>query len=154
MRDLSELDALLWPALAGVCERLRHDLGRYIAMQSRFVAPGDDAATRRTALCDDLLATRRGPSITLDAAQVFEPAAAVLSGRAPLVGDRSVDLRSVPRVARLFRAMQVVDDLIGKLRAGELADAELDQAIASAIEASDACRTLTRHVLSIAREHG
>lgn len=154
MHELSELDASLWPALAGVCEHLRHDLGRYIAMQSRFVSPSADASTRRTALCDDLLATRRGPSGTLDAARIFAPAAAVLSGCAPIVGDRVVDLRAVPQVARLFRAMRVVDDLIGELRAGVLSDAQLDDAIASAIEASDACRTLTRHVLSIAREHG
>lgn len=51
--------------------RLRHDLGKYVCFDARWLPdePSDDAL--RAALENDLLRTRRGPAGALTAAQVW-----------------------------------------------------------------------------------
>ena len=51
--------------------RLKHDLGKYIAFQVRYLPPGASASERREALAADLLGTRRGPEGVRDAPSVW-----------------------------------------------------------------------------------
>ncbi len=57
----------LWPLL----EDLRHDLGKYIAFETRFLGAEAPEEELRRALRSDLLATRRGSAGVESAAQIW-----------------------------------------------------------------------------------
>lgn len=52
---------------AEATQRARHDLGKYICFEARWLPDHADAAALRQALAQDLLKTRAGPSGTTDA---------------------------------------------------------------------------------------
>jgi hypothetical protein len=58
-------------SLLEAAARARHDLGKYICFQARWLEPGTPVDTLRDALRDDLLRTRRGPDGTQDAVAVW-----------------------------------------------------------------------------------
>jgi hypothetical protein len=69
---LDELDLAQVERLLPQLEDLRHDLGKYIQFEQRFLEePVGESALRR-ALCADLLATRRGAQGSEAAWQVWE----------------------------------------------------------------------------------
>jgi hypothetical protein len=51
--------------------RARHDLGRYVHLEARFVGPEGDVEELRAALISDLRRTRRGPGGDEDVAAVW-----------------------------------------------------------------------------------
>jgi hypothetical protein len=57
--------------LVAAAARARHDLGRYVALQTRFVGTDGPLEDLRDALESDLLHTRRSPSGDLDVAGVW-----------------------------------------------------------------------------------
>lgn len=67
-------------SLLEAAARARHDLGKYIAFQARWLEPDAPADALREALREDLLRTRKGPDGVVDAATLWQ------SLRAPLVG--------------------------------------------------------------------
>ncbi len=62
MRRMSLLEA---------ASRARHDLGKYISFQARWMEPGAPVDTLREALRDDLLRTRKGPDGVFTAAALW-----------------------------------------------------------------------------------
>lgn len=51
--------------------RARHDLGKYVAFQARWLEPDAPADALREALREDLLRTRKGPDGVVDAATLW-----------------------------------------------------------------------------------
>ena len=52
--------------------RLKHDLGKYIAFQSRWLAEESDVAELRAALIADLCETHRGPDGSRSAVEIWD----------------------------------------------------------------------------------
>ncbi|MCO4743199.1 MAG: hypothetical protein KC912_00320 [Proteobacteria bacterium] len=116
--------------------RIKHDLGKYVAFQARWLPddPADDEL--REALVADLLSTRRGPDGSMDALQVWD------AFRAPLVGDEpleevSVDLSEHRAFVELDQSMTALRVHVEALRAGE--DIDLGLARAQALCVAQAC---------------
>lgn len=122
--------------------RVRHDLGRYVVFQQRWVAEGAGESERREALIADLLGTRRGPEGTVDAAALWAELRRPLVGEAPLPGGGRVDLAGDPDLARLDAAMGAVAEAIDGLRAGGAID--LDATGRWAAEVAATCDSMWR----------
>ncbi len=69
--------------LSEAAARARHDLGRYVALQTRFVGVDGSDADLRAALESDLLHTRRAPGASLDVAAVWAACRADLLAAGP-----------------------------------------------------------------------
>ena len=154
MPGLDALDPHARDALAALAGRLKHDLGRYVAMQARWLGPDADAATKQAALRDDLLATRRGPDGSVDAVAVWAPSADALLGREELASGIVVDLTHDPDVQRIVGGMAHLTHVIGLLRGGTLDSEGVDGAITASIEVAEACRDLHRRAREASTHHG
>lgn len=122
-----KLEVLPLDQLEALADRLadvRHDLGKYIRFETRFVEDGGDVDALRAALKADLLATRRR-------GDQLEPASRVWARLRP--GELEAD----PDVSAIDAAM-------ARLAAADLDGAEpaLREAAALAREVSDATRRL------------
>lgn len=62
-----EGDSLRAMSLQDAAARARHDLGKYVAFQARWLEPDAPAESLREALREDLLRTRKGPDGVVDA---------------------------------------------------------------------------------------
>lgn len=122
--------------------RVRHDLGRYVVFQQRWVAENAGETERRDALTADLLATRRGPEGTVDAAALWADLRRPLVGEVPLIGGARVDLTGDPDLSRLDVAMVAVAGVIAALRGGGAVD--LDAGARAAAEVAAACDAMWR----------
>jgi hypothetical protein len=154
MPSLDVLDPETRTALASLAGRLKHDLGRYVAMQARWLAPDADADTRRTALRDDLLATRRGPEGSVDALGVWTPYRDALLGRSELAAGVTVDLGHDPDVRRIVSGMATLGEIIAALRGGTLDDNGVDLGLAASTAVAEACRDLHRRAREKSDDHG
>lgn len=129
-------------ALAEHLAALHHDLGKYVSLQVRW--SNGDPSTLRDALTADLLATRRGPTGTADAAAVWDGFAPELRGERPLVSGDRVDLRGDEGYDRLEAAMAEVGRTIAALRDGGPDDAGLRAGADAARIVAEQCRLLRR----------
>lgn len=154
MPGLDDLDAHSREALAALAGRLKHDLGRYVAMQARWLGEEAGAAERRSALRDDLLATRRGPDGSADALQVWAPYAQALLGGAELAAGIVVDLGDDPDVHRIVDGMARVADAIAGLRDDTLDDEGVAHGLAASTAVAEACRDLHRRAREASTPHG
>jgi hypothetical protein len=70
-----------------VAERVRHDLGKAVVFEASWLSPAASTGELRAALREDLLRTRRGPSGTASAAEIWSVLRASLGphARAPEV---------------------------------------------------------------------
>jgi len=124
MTDAAEDDAL---------ERLRHDLGKAIVLQVTWLGPDPEPADLRRALAADLLETRRSPSGTVAATQVW---AALRPALATYEGD--------PDRAGLEAAMAEVAEVAALLEAGSATDPDVVRGARAARTVADRCRSLHR----------
>lgn len=129
-------------ALAEHVGRMKHDLGKYIAFQTRWVAPDAPLAERRAALDTDLRQTRRSPEGERDANEVWATFRPVLYGEAPLADGTIVDLRGDPDVSDLTAAMADVAAAIVALAAGNAGETEVNAGAGAASRAADAIRRM------------
>lgn len=133
-------------ALVAHVARMKHDLGKYVALRQRWLGADAPLHERLEALVDDLLATRRGPSGTLDALSVWGEFRPGLLGEAPLEEGCRVDLSADPDVRAIDAAMAELSRVLPALRAGEVGEALIDRAGAAAREVADRCRALDRRL--------
>jgi len=126
-------------AVADALDRLRHDLGKAIVLQTTWLGPGADPAEVRDALAADLLETRRSPRGIVSAVEVY---AELRPELAPFDGD--------PDRVTLDEAMTAVAKVTAALRAGTATDEEVARGVQAAREVADACRSLHRRW----RDHG
>jgi hypothetical protein len=124
MTDAAEDDAL---------ERLRHDLGKAIVLQVTWLGPDPEPADLRDALAADLLATRRSPTGSSSAVEVY-------AALVPALGAHEGD---ADRVA-LDAAMVEVGEVAEALRTGSATDADVTRGVRAARIVADACTSLHR----------
>lgn len=135
-----------WSALAAHVGRLKHDLGKYVALQQRWLPADAPSADRRAALRDDLLSTRRGPSGIQDALSVWQEFRPGLRGEVELPGGHRVDLSAHPVVRAVEEGMGVLAEVVAALRAGDVSDEQVLRGGEAAVAVSDGCRALERLV--------
>jgi hypothetical protein len=131
-------------AVLPVLARLRHDLGKYVALQLRSLPADAPDAEILAALRADVLETRKGPTGSVDALGLWDPVAPALAGQADLDDGLRVDLRGHPELDRLTAAMDRLRSAVGPIRSGTATHDLLTDAADAARTASDAVRALHR----------
>lgn len=146
MDVVSALDPAVRAALGEHTARLKHDLGKYVSLQARWLPPDASPDERRAALAADLLTTRRGPEGEVDAVALWRELRRPLVGEADLDGGGRADIAADPAVAAIDAAMVVLEGLVPALRAGTAADADVRRGAEAAATVAEACRDLHRRV--------
>lgn len=113
----------------------RHDLGRAIALNLRWLPAAASDAELLDALRDDLLRTRTSRAGVEDAPTLWARLRPALA-----------ELGSDPDLQSVDSAMLTIADLAEKLRAGAASRAELDTARVAAIRVSDALASLAKRL--------
>ena len=124
--------------------RLRHDLGKYVALQTRGLAPGADADALQQALVADVLKTRRSRVGVESAPSIWAAYRPTLVGEQPLTDGTRVFWADDPDVVAIDRAMRVLAELVPALEANQAAPEDLARGVAASRSASDAIRALYR----------
>lgn len=119
--------------LLDAAEDARHDLGKYICMNQRWL--GDDAspAQRLEAVQADLLRTQSGPGGDVDAFTLWARLSPPLEGAGQ-------------EVARVEANMLLLSSLAPGIRSGVLSAAELETVGQACRDIQDALKTLTRRL--------
>jgi hypothetical protein len=133
-----EIHDELQRALRDHAGRIKHDLGKYVAFQVRWLQEDAEPAAMREALCADLLATRRGPEGSVDALTLWSSFRQELVGGALLEGAFEVDLSEDPAFRDLDAAVSALEPFVAALRAGESVD--VSAARAAALAVAEACK--------------
>jgi hypothetical protein len=111
-------------SLLDAAARARHDLGKYVSFQARWLGADAPAEALRDALKDDLLRTRKGPDGVVDAASLWREL------RVPLEG------AGIERIDSLMAAIADRSARLDALDPADLADtARLAQEVASELRA-------------------
>ena len=97
------------PSLLEAAERAKHDLGKYIAFQARWLPESAGRQDWQDGLVSDLLQTRRGPAGTVDAVTLWKR---LRPGLGELEGD--------PDLLEVDDAMKTIDRSLDDLRADRL----------------------------------
>jgi hypothetical protein len=139
-------------SLASHLQRLKHDLGKYVAMQQRWLGPDPPASELLDALRTDLLSTRRDPKGVRNAVEVWGDFSPALLGQEPNSAGELFDLRRDPDMRSLMAAMAEISAALPLLELGEL-DIEQVQALNQAsLAVAEACRTLARRAQNTEEE--
>jgi hypothetical protein len=141
MPALEDLPPEAAAALAVTIARLKHDLGKYIALQARWLDDGSTAAERLDALRADLLSTRRGPAGSVDATAVWQEFRKALSAAL-----------SDPDLVVVDAAMERVGGIIELLRADAATEEDVALGLSAAREVSDRIRQLDKRARSALAE--
>jgi hypothetical protein len=126
---------------------LRHDLGKYVVLQLRWLPPEPDDDELREALRADLARTRSGRGQVESAVELWARLGAPLLGREALPDGSLVDLAADEDVKAL-------EDALGRIRAclAGLDDAprdELERGRQAALDAADATRRLMKRARAL-----
>ena len=146
------IDQLHGPVLHAaleVAQRLKHDLGKYITLQSRWLPPEADRPSRLDALRADLLETRRGVDGQATASDVWQHFRAQLFGEVALDGGAHVNLSEDEDVRSIDDHMTQLATTVGRLEA--LTDEELDRACGGAAAVAAATQRLVRRLREASR---
>jgi hypothetical protein len=131
-------------AVAEYVARVKHDLGKYVSFQVRWLGPEASVEDRRAALVADLTATRRGPEGSRDAASIWAALRPALVGEAPLPAGPTMDLSDDPLVQRIDEAIAVIAEVVSMLGEDPVDEAVVDRGEHAALAVSEACRDLVR----------
>ena len=113
----SELRAELRERLEG----LRHDLGKYVVFQLRWLPPEPSDGELREALEADLARTRSGGGLVESAPQLWARLRPPLVGERPLADGSWVDLSSDPDLVALDRAIAAIQLTLAELASAHYA---------------------------------
>jgi hypothetical protein len=134
-------------ALAEHVATMKHDLGKYVAFQTRWVAAEAPLAERKAALDADLRQTRRGPEGESDASAVWARFRPALRGESALSDGSSVDLRADIDVSALEDAMVDVATAIDDLNADRAGETEVRGVTHAAAPPADAILRLHKRLM-------
>ena len=131
-------------ALAVSLRRLRHDLGKSMSLQLRFAGELADDVSLAEALREDVLYTRRGPSGTMSAFELFDSALPWLTGSQDLPGapGRRVDLSNDAVFQALVETMRMLSGQRSGIERGDLRGALLRRLVAHVHDGTRCCREL------------
>ena len=113
--------------------RVKHDLGKYVAFQIRWLGPDADLAARRDALAADVLGTRKGPEGSTTAPELWRELRIGLEG-----------LEGNPDLDAIDASIAVIEALLPSLRGGSTSEADVDRGIEAALAVADAAKRLAR----------
>lgn len=147
--SLENLEPAALAAVEDHAARLKHDLGKYVALQQRWLGPDPDPAELEQALRADLLATRRGPSGTVDAAAVWAEFRPGLVGAEALASGAVVDLSDHPDVRRIDAGVAEIRLTAAALRADDIDAPQIERGAAAARDVAEACSDLLRRARSV-----
>lgn len=150
LHDVATVDSLRPEIRASVAEHAalcKHDLGKYVALQTRWTAPDAPLDERRAAVLADLSQTRRGPDGNSDAVAVWAQLRPMLFGEAALLDGSTVDLRDDADVAAIDAAMCEIALLIPGLSVAD--EREVARAIGCATAVAEACQRLYRRAREV-----
>lgn len=142
----ARIDVEVRRALRDHAARIKHDLGKYVAFQARWLDEGADPEDLREALAADLLATRRGPEGSVDVLTVWAGFRAPLVGEALLEDTHHIDLSASEPFRTLDAAVSALAPAVDALRADE--EIDLARTRAAALAVAEACK----HFLDFARQ--
>lgn len=145
-RSLENVAAESLGPLTEFVGRLKHDLGKYVSLQARWLGDGAPVAERRKALEADLLSTRRGPDGSQAATSVWLEFRPGLVGLADLGGGARADLSDDPDLVRLDHNMSIVEEVSEALRRSAADDDIVELGCAAALTVAETCRSLARRV--------
>lgn len=148
MPELDALDATTIGDMADWVGRLKHDLGKYISFQARWLEADAGSDARRQALRDDLLRTRRGPAGEASAAAVWRSFQARLDELPPHVRSAVVAEPAWQTIASAMRALEPVTVAV----AGDPPDELVDRGLDLAASVSSGCRALLARVTALRGE--
>lgn len=114
----------------------RHDLGKYVCFETRWVGIDGSQEDLSAALCADLLRTRSASGVVVDAVSLWEQLRPGLEG----VGETDVDLRAVDQ------AMEDIAQALPGLRAGGLDTQALKACARQALVVSEHLNALYRRL--------
>ncbi len=145
-RTLDRVDPNALGPLADHVGRLKHDLGKYVSLQARWLADDATGEERRKALEADLLSTRRGPDGSQEATSVWAEFRPGLIGEADLGGGARADLSDDPELRALDLNMAIVAEIADALRAKTADDEAVARGSEAARNVAETCRSLARRV--------
>jgi len=123
--------------------RLRHDLGKYVSFQARWVGPSASDQELADAVRADLVETRRGPAGVVSARQLWAEIRPALTGQGLLDGE-GVDLSLDPAISEIDAALDQIAALSEAWGAGEPVAVRQAAELARAIQGS--CAAMLRRV--------
>lgn len=136
-------------ALHDLLARLKHDLGKYVALQQRWLPPEATPDECGEALRADLLQTRRGPNGTQDALSVWREFRGQLFGEAALPDGTRVDGSLDVDVRAIDEHMSTIAKVIATLGKDEPIGAEqIRDGFAAADAVARACQRLNKRARS------
>lgn len=133
-------------ALGSHVARLRHDLGKYVSMQVRWLGEGASPEALRDAVMADLLTTRRGPRGVQTALAVWAEFRPALLGEQELVEGVHVDLSEDSDVRQLVHHMAIIAEVSAGLQTGLADGGTIGRGAEAARNVAEACRSLGRRV--------
>jgi hypothetical protein len=136
-------------ALLEHLERIQHDIGKYVAFETRFLDPDASDDELRGALIADLRHTRRDARGSQGVLELWEASSGPLLGRAPLEDGSRVDLSREAELCEILASLAGIAGLLPGLDAAPRGELERARACALAISAS--LKSLRARVRRIAR---
>jgi hypothetical protein len=146
MTGLEVLDGESLDELIELVGRLKHDLGKYVAFQIRWLPPDASHEDRVQALRRDLLHTRSGPQGTVGALSVWREFEGVLIGKLPLPSGALADLVDDPGLDQIRNSMRSLAGLIPALQGEHVDEQVVVDGMRAAMAVADGCRELQRRV--------
>ena len=129
-------DAVEQQELLEHVERLRHDLGKYIAFQLRWLRPEPSTEELRQALVADLAQTRRSATRVESGPQIWRRLRPTLVSEEPLPSGGHADLTGDPDLRAVDEAMVTIGELLPQLEQAGPRQLRAAAAAASAVAAA------------------
>ena len=127
---------------------LKHDIGKYITMQRRWMAPEHSFDDRVSALRADILETRRSGDSVSSAVEVWREFEPRLCGKEAIYGDVYVRLSDDPDISIIRVNMATLADVIAPLTTGQITEEQVTSGEQLADDIAQACRSFYRRALS------
>jgi hypothetical protein len=134
------------PELVEWALRLRHDLGKYISMQQRWLAPDATISERKDALLADILETRRSSEGVVDAFQIWSEFWALFSGASSLSDGTVLDLSEDRDLQQVASNLEVLAGVMQALSAERIEPQLVEEGEEAARAISGACRSFSRRI--------
>ncbi len=146
---LEQLQLRDWTALALHARRLRHDLGKYVAFQVRWLPDPPAVEELRQALQADLARTRQQGASFESAPSIWARLRPALVGEQPLEAEQRVRLAADPDLVVIDAALAGIQELLPRLEVAPLRDLLL--ARDRALQVAGAARRFDQRVRRMAR---
>ena len=144
---LNGVSASALPALKVRLGDLRHDLGKYVVFQLRWLPPEPSEDDLREALEADLARTRSGGGRIESAPAIWARLRLGLVGLEPLIDGSVVELGADADLLAIDAAIATIADTLPRLAQAQRP--ELERARQAALDAADATRRLLKRARAL-----